>query len=54
MKRCLVVSLALVILSVLLFGCTGASKERKMRCPKCAGFYQTKEGAEEFRHIQSR
>jgi hypothetical protein len=49
MKRWVHLFLALVILSVFSLGCVGASKEIKTRCPKCAGYYETKGGEEEFR-----
>lgn len=54
MKRWVHLLLALVILSVFSLGCVGASKEIKTRCPKCAGYYETKGGEEEFRWTHGR
>ena len=54
MKRWVPLFLALVILSVFSLGCVGASKEIKTRCPKCAGYYDTRVGEEEFRWMHGR
>jgi hypothetical protein len=54
MKKWVPILLALVILSVFSLGCAGASKEIKTRCPKCAGYYETREGEEEFRWMHGR
>jgi hypothetical protein len=54
MKRWVHIFLALAILSVSFFGCGGASKDLKTRCPKCGGFYETREGEQEFRWMHGR
>lgn len=47
--------LTLALLALFAFGCAGSSKETKepmMRCPKCAGFFSTKQGAEDFERMR--
>jgi hypothetical protein len=53
---------ALAVAGMSFFGCAsgpkgeskGIWKEKMTRCPKCAGFYSTKEGAETFEYIKPR
>ncbi len=54
MRRWVHILLALVILSVSFVGCAGGSKEIKTRCPKCAGYFNTREGEEAFRSMHGR
>jgi len=54
MRRWVYILLALVILSVCFVGCAGGSKEIKTRCPKCAGYFNTREGEEAFRSMHGR
>jgi len=44
--------LILVILSLFSFGCASSSKEMKTRCPKCASFFDTKEGEETWKFMR--
>jgi hypothetical protein len=53
-KRWVHLFLAFVILSGFSLGCGGVSKETKIRCPKCAGYYDTKQGEDEFRWMHGR
>ena len=53
-KRGVYILLALVILSISFVGCVGGSKEIKTRCPKCAAYFNSKEGEEEFRWMHGR
>ncbi|HSB03745.1 MAG TPA: hypothetical protein VLK23_01030 [Thermodesulfobacteriota bacterium] len=46
--------MVLAILSFFFFGCASSSKETKTRCPKCASFYDTREGEEMFKYMQGR
>lgn len=52
MKNWLNIFFVLTILSIFSFGCTGTSKDIKIKCPKCGAFFTTKEGAEEFKRMQ--
>jgi len=54
MRRWVYILLALVVLSVCFVGCVGGSKEIKTRCPKCAAYFNSKEGEEEFRWMHGR
>jgi len=54
MKKWLNIVLAFIVLLSLLFGCSTTGKDKKIRCPKCGSFYDTKEGEEMFRWIQGR
>ena len=51
-------SLAFASIIAIVFLVTGcAEKNLKgsvIRCPKCGGYFQTKEGAQEFHHILPR
>jgi len=52
MKRWVMVFLALAVLTVFSFGCTGgASKEGTVRCPKCGSYFKTQEGADWFNNM---
>jgi PBP1b-binding outer membrane lipoprotein LpoB len=44
--------LTLLVLSLLFAGCSGPSKETKIKCPKCGAFFTTKEGVEEFEKMR--
>ncbi len=52
MKKWEIIVVALAILSFLSYGCSGTFKQTKTRCPKCAGFYDTKEGEQNFQWMQ--
>jgi len=44
----------LAVLSTFLLGCASSLKKQKTRCPKCASFYDTREGEEMFQYMQGR
>ena len=52
MYKCVMSLGLLAILPLFCFGCSwttqGTSKDTMIRCPKCAAFYSSKEGAETF------
>jgi hypothetical protein len=48
MKRVIGIFLALVILTVFSLGCTGVSKDTKVKCPKCGAVFTVDEGLAEF------
>ena len=54
MRKWIGIVIILLILSVFALGCASSSKETKTRCPKCASFYDTREGEEMFRYMQGR
>ncbi len=39
--------LALIVLAVFSLGCTGVSKDTKVRCPKCGAVFTVDEGLSE-------
>jgi hypothetical protein len=51
MKKWVSIFLALAVLMVLSFGCTGASKEAGIKCPKCGTYFKTQEGADWFQNM---
>jgi hypothetical protein len=48
MKRVMSILLALAILTVFSLGCTGVSKDTKVKCPKCGAVFTVDEGLAEF------
>jgi len=51
MRKGLGIFLALALLSVLAYGCTGAGKEAGIKCPKCGYYFKTQEGADWFQNM---
>ena len=49
MKRVFSIFLALAILTVFSLGCTGVSKDTKVKCPKCGAVFTIDEGLAEMR-----
>jgi len=50
MRKWLGILMALVIVAVFSLGCTGVSKESKVKCPKCGAVFTVEGGlAEEHR-----
>ena len=47
MKKWVTVLLAMVVVTSFLFGCTGYSKDVKVRCPKCGAVFTIEEGIAE-------
>ena len=43
---------ALLLFSTLMLGCAGASKETQTRCPKCANFFDSRQGEQMWRYMQ--
>jgi hypothetical protein len=52
MKKWAIIVLALAMLSFFSYGCSGTLKHTKTRCPKCAGFFDTREGEQNFEWMQ--
>ena len=52
MKKWAMVLLTLLAFSSVLAGCASDSKESFIRCPKCAGFFFTPQGADTFKYMQ--
>ncbi len=48
MKKRVSVFWALAILAVFSYGCTGISKDAKVKCPKCGAVFQVDEGLNEL------
>ncbi len=48
MRKWVSIFLALAILAVFSFGCTGISKEAKVKCPKCGAVFTVDEGLAEI------
>ncbi len=48
MKRLASILMAMVMVATLVFGCAGASKEAKVKCPKCGAVFTVQEGLDEF------
>ncbi len=44
MRKWMSIFMALTILAVFSFGCTGVSKEAKIKCPKCGAVFTVQEG----------
>jgi len=44
MRKWVSIFMALAILAVFSFGCTGVSKESKVKCPKCGAVFTIQEG----------
>jgi hypothetical protein len=51
MEKWVSIFLALAVLMVLSFGCTGASKVAGIKCPKCGTYFKTQEGADWFQNM---
>ncbi|HMK74560.1 MAG TPA: hypothetical protein VK568_00110 [Thermodesulfobacteriota bacterium] len=47
MRKWVSIFLALAILAVFSFGCTGISKDAKVKCPKCGAVFTVDEGVAE-------
>ena len=47
MRKWVNIFLALAILAVFSFGCTGISKDAKVKCPKCGAVFTVDEGVAE-------
>jgi hypothetical protein len=48
MRKWVSLILALVILAVFSFGCTGVQKDAKIKCPKCGAVFTVEEGLQEI------
>ena len=48
MKKVMSILLALAILAVFSLGCTGVSKDAKVKCPKCGAVFTVDEGLAEI------
>ncbi len=48
MRKWVSIFLALAILAVFSFGCSGISKEAKVKCPKCGAVFTVDEGLAEI------
>jgi hypothetical protein len=48
MRKWVSIFLALAILSVFSFGCTGIDKQTKIKCPKCGAVFTVDEGLAEY------
>jgi hypothetical protein len=48
MRRLASIFLALALMAVLSFGCTGVSKDTKIKCPKCGAVFTVDEGMAEI------
>ncbi|MGO8988563.1 MAG: hypothetical protein ACLQGU_09985 [bacterium] len=48
MRKWVSIFLALAILAVFSFGCTGISKDAKVKCPKCGAVFTVDEGVAEI------
>ena len=53
-KKWMCLLFVLAALSTFFLGCASSLKEQKTRCPKCASFYDTREGEEMFQYMQGR
>ena len=49
MKRVISILLVLAILTVFSLGCSGVSKDTKVKCPKCGAVFEVNEGLAEWR-----
>jgi hypothetical protein len=47
MRKWVSIFLALAILAVFSFGCTGIAKDAKVKCPKCGAVFTVDEGVAE-------
>jgi len=47
MKKWMSIFLALALLAVFSLGCAGASKDTKIKCPKCGAIFTIDEGLAE-------
>ena len=47
MRKWVSIFLALAILGVFSFGCTGIQKDAKVKCPKCGAVFTVDEGVAE-------
>jgi hypothetical protein len=54
MKKWTSLFLIATLISLFLLGCTGTSKDIKIRCPKCGSYFDTKEGKETFEWMRGR
>lgn len=54
MKKWTGIVLVLAILPIFVLGCASSLKETKTRCPKCASFFDTREGEETWKFMQGR
>ena len=54
MKRVMSIFLALVVLAVFALGCTGVSKDTKIKCPKCGAVFTVDEGLAEYQKSSGR
>jgi hypothetical protein len=54
-KRWLSIVWALIILFLFSYGCaTTYQEDKKIRCPKCGSYYDTREGEETFQWMRGR
>jgi hypothetical protein len=44
MKKLVSLFIALALLAVFSFGCSGVSKQAKIKCPKCGAVFTVQEG----------
>jgi hypothetical protein len=44
MRKWVSIMMALAILAVFSFGCSGVSKQAKIKCPKCGAIFTVQEG----------
>ena len=54
MKKWVSFIFVLAMLSGILLGCARNLKDSGIKCPKCGGFFSTKEGMEEFERMRGR
>jgi len=52
MKKWCKLIIALTLLCFLSAGCASTSQETGIRCPKCADFFKSKQGAETFEEMR--
>jgi hypothetical protein len=52
MRRWINLLFVLAIFSGFLLGCAASSKDSKIKCVKCGGYFSTQEGAEEFKWMR--
>jgi hypothetical protein len=48
MRKLIMMFLALVILGAFAYGCTGISRDAKIKCPKCGAVFTVDEGLAEM------
>lgn len=54
MGKWVTILLALAILALVSFGCSGASKETRIKCPKCGAIFTVDEGLKQVQESGTR